>query len=114
MEKKSRRAGACEGGGDLPANQSRFAHARDHYLASAFAQQFHRANETLVEAIDHRKNTFGFGAQYGGCALDNAVVHDRLLSLIRRSSCFTTRSNFSKLSKARELGPSLRARSGFS
>jgi hypothetical protein len=56
VQEKCGRAGAGQRRGDLPRDDARLAHASDDHAASTVAQQFYRADETAVEAVNEREN----------------------------------------------------------
>ncbi len=55
--------GARERRGDLPADDSGLAHAREDDAALAVAQEMDGLDESLIEPIDEREDRRGLGVQ---------------------------------------------------
>ena len=64
MHEKRGRAGARQGGGNLVADVTRFAHAGDDDAAAAMQDHFAGILEILIQAFGERDDRLGFGLQY--------------------------------------------------
>src|SRR5262249_52401882 len=108
------RPGASKRRGEFAADQAGFSHARHHYFAGTASEQFYGSQKIVIEPLDDRNNPVRFDPQNVSGALENPSAIHPLNSFTVASSRLTTLSRFSKSLNGRELGPSLKARSGSS
>ena len=74
VHEERRRAGACEGGGKLSADVSRFAHARDDDAAAAVKTNPASECKLVAEAGQLRAQTVDLYGQGGTPELDEAFI----------------------------------------
>ena len=116
MEKKDGVPVLGQSRGDLGANVTGLADAGDDDFPLAALNQFDRANEIVIEAVDDATESLAasFLQYLGGTIGATACLNSRCskLPLTRSSISLTVLRRDSKFSSAKELGPSLNAWSG--
>src|SRR5687768_107366 len=126
VQKNGRRTGASQRGRDLPADDSRLAHAGDDDLATALEQDADRTFEAVVDALDQRQDrrrfdlkNFSREREVDGHAVSSRAVSSRAVtstavSRLAASMRDSLRMSGSSLSSRSALAASLFARDGSS
>ena len=74
MDKKSRRAGAGQGRGDLATDMARFAHAQHHYPSTAIEHGTHGCNKTLINTRDEVGHGTRLDIEHGASHFDERGI----------------------------------------